>query len=168
MLRYAAGSSKSRTRGDSLRLVVPSAMKADILHLHHDDLQGGHQGITRTFERIKNEYYWRGMFKDVENHVRECTDCVTSKGSAPNAGPSPGNVMPEYPMQYISMDFVIPLPESHQGNVALLLFQDMFTGYVMTKPMRSTTTQEVAEAYEEVVFRCFGTSSEIRHDRDPR
>ena len=53
VLRYAAGSSKSRTRGDSLRLVVPSAMKADILHLHHDDLQGGHQGITRTFERIK-------------------------------------------------------------------------------------------------------------------
>ena len=71
-------------------------------------------------------------------------------------------------MQYISMDFVIPLPESHQGNVALLLFQDMFTGYVMTKPMRSTTAQEVAEAYKEVVFRRFGASSEIRHDRDPR
>ncbi|OWZ10051.1 LOW QUALITY PROTEIN: hypothetical protein PHMEG_00017158 [Phytophthora megakarya] len=34
--------------------------------------------------------------------------------------------------------------------------------------MSSTTAQDCAEAYEEVVFRNYGASSEIRHDRDPR
>jgi hypothetical protein len=76
--------------------------------------------------------------------------------------------MPEYPMHIVSMDFVIPLPVSSRGNTALLLFQDMFTGFIMSKAMRETTAQDVAEAYEEVVFRRFGASVELRHDRDPR
>ncbi|OWY97360.1 reverse transcriptase [Phytophthora megakarya] len=41
-------------------------------------------------------------------------------------------------------------------------------GYVMCKPRSSTTAQDCAEAYEEVVFRNYGVSSEIRHDRGPR
>jgi phage-related protein len=34
--------------------------------------------------------------------------------------------------------------------------------------MASTTAQDVAEAYEERVFRSFGASSMLRHDQDPR
>ncbi|POM58701.1 Reverse transcriptase [Phytophthora palmivora] len=44
----------------------------------------------------------------------------------------------------------------------------MFSGYVMCKPMASTTAQDVAQAYEESVFRSFGASSVIRHDQDLR
>ncbi|KAJ0402168.1 hypothetical protein P43SY_005253 [Pythium insidiosum] len=157
-----------RLRERSARLVVPRDLQDDVMHLHHGDMQGGHQGITRTYERLRAEYYWRGMFKDVERFVQQCQDCVTSKGAPVSASPSPGNVMPDYPMQIISMDFVIPLPASAQGNTALLLFQDMFSGYVMCKAMKDTAAQAVAEAYEEVAFRRFGASSEIRHDRDPR
>src|SRR5512138_183835 len=108
------------------------------------------------------------MYQDVENYVKECVDCATAKGAPPAQGPSPGNVTPEYPFHVISMDFVIPLPKSRQGNTALLLFQDAFSGYVLGKAMKDTTAQDVAEAYEEVVFQRFGASSKIRHDRDPR
>ncbi|KAE9050858.1 hypothetical protein PR001_g1969, partial [Phytophthora rubi] len=66
------------------------------------------------------------------------------------------------------MDFVTHMPKSARGNTFLLLFQDIFSGYVMCKPMSSTTAQDVAEAYEERVFRCFGVSCLIRHDQDPR
>lgn len=34
--------------------------------------------------------------------------------------------------------------------------------------MSSTTAHDVTGAYERVVFRQYGTSSVIRHDRDPR
>ncbi|OWZ07615.1 hypothetical protein PHMEG_00019973 [Phytophthora megakarya] len=64
------------------------------------------------------------------------------------------------------MDILIHLPESARGNTFLLLFQDMFSGYVMCKPMSSTTAEDVAEAYEEQVFQIFGASSMIRHDQD--
>ncbi|KAJ0391237.1 hypothetical protein ATCC90586_011143 [Pythium insidiosum] len=50
----------------------------------------------------------------------------------------------------------------------LLLFQDVFSGFVMCAAMSDTSAQAVAEAYDRVVFQRFGASSIIRHDRDPR
>ncbi|KAJ0392354.1 hypothetical protein P43SY_008719 [Pythium insidiosum] len=169
VLKYvSAAAQPGRAREQVARLVVPPALRDDVMHLHHSDMQGGHQGISRTYERLRAEYYWREMYRDVERFVTQCEDCATAKGTPPGASPSPGNVMPDYPMHIISMDFVIPLPASRQGSTALLLFQDMFSGYIMCKAMKDTSAQAVAEAYEEVVFRRFGASSEIRHDRDPR
>ena len=181
VLRYVAPSRKpSESRDESStprgrvtrqalpRLAVPRTMRNDVLHLGHADIQAGHQGIIRTFERLRPEYYWPGMFRRVERFVKECVDCETSKGRPRNPGPSPGNITPEYPFEVVSMDFVLPLPASSQGNTSLLLFQDMFSGYIMCKAMSGTTAQEVAEAYEEMVFRRFGASSYVRHDQDPR
>ncbi|KAE9003142.1 hypothetical protein PR002_g17427 [Phytophthora rubi] len=108
------------------------------------------------------------MYADVERIVKECVDCVTAKGPPPNPGPSPGNILATRPFEAVSMDFVTHLPKSDRGNVFLLLFQCMFSGFVICKPMRSTTAQEVAEAYMDRVFQRFGASEMIRHDRDPR
>ncbi|POM59751.1 LOW QUALITY PROTEIN: reverse transcriptase, partial [Phytophthora palmivora] len=145
--------------GDELRSVVPESLREDMLHYAHEDFQGGHQGITRTHERLRSEFYWPGMYADVERFVKECVDCASCKGSPPNAGPSPGNIEPTRPFEAVSMDFVTHLPESVRGNTFLLLFQDMFSGSVMCKPMASTMAQDVAEAYEESIFRRFGASS---------
>ncbi|KAJ8576853.1 hypothetical protein ON010_g2354 [Phytophthora cinnamomi] len=70
--------------------------------------------------------------------------------------------------EVVSMCFVTHMPKSKRGNTCLLLFQDTFSGYVMCKPMSSTTAQDVPEVYEERVFRSFGASSMIGHDQDPR
>ncbi|GMF41104.1 unnamed protein product [Phytophthora fragariaefolia] len=119
---------------DELRLVVPETLRLDMLHYAHEDFQGGHQGVTRTFERLRSEFYWRSIRS----------------------------------FEVVSMDVVTHRPKSARGNTFLLLFQDMFSGYVMYKPMDSTTAQDMVEAYEECVFRSFGASSMLRHDQDPR
>ncbi|OWZ08169.1 reverse transcriptase [Phytophthora megakarya] len=108
------------------------------------------------------------MFKDTERYVKECVDCVTAKGLPRNPGSSPGNLLATRPFQVVSMDFVVPLPQSARGNTALLLYQCPFSGFIMCKAMASTEAQDVAEAYEECVFRRFRASEMIRHDRDPR
>ncbi|POM74374.1 Hypothetical protein PHPALM_8687 [Phytophthora palmivora] len=40
---------RPRDMVDELRLVVPKALQPDILQYAHEDFQGGHQGITRTY-----------------------------------------------------------------------------------------------------------------------
>ncbi|OWY94128.1 reverse transcriptase [Phytophthora megakarya] len=123
--------------------------------------------VTKASPGPIREFYWPGMYADVEHFVKECVDCASGKGKPSNAGPSPENIEPRQPFEVVSMDFVTHMPKSDRGNTFLLLFQDMFSGYVMCKPMHSTTAQDVAEAYEERVFRNFGASSMIRHDQDP-
>jgi len=159
---------RPREASDNLRLVVLTSLRDDLLHRSHEDFQGAHQGITRTFERLRQEYYWPGMYADVERFVKECVDCVTAKGAPPNPGPSPGNLLATRPFEVVSMDFVTQLPKSDRGNTFLLLFQCAFSGYVMCRPMSLTTAQEVAEAYMECVFQRVGASELLRHDRDPR
>ncbi|OWY98594.1 reverse transcriptase, partial [Phytophthora megakarya] len=110
---------------DEPRLVVPKGLRDDVLHYGHEDFQGGHQSITRTHKRLCSEFYWPGMYADVEHFVKECVDCASGKGKPPNAGPSPGNIEPRQPFEVVSMDFVTHMPKSDRGNT-FLLFKDIF------------------------------------------
>ncbi|POM59106.1 Reverse transcriptase, partial [Phytophthora palmivora] len=116
-----------------MRLVIPETLYQDILHHYHVRLEGGHQGIGRTYQRIRDHFHWRGLYKSVQRYVGECVDCETGKSKPRIQGESP----------------------------------DLFSGYVIAKASSSRTAQTVAESYEECVFRRFGASEAIRHDREP-
>ncbi|OWY99053.1 reverse transcriptase [Phytophthora megakarya] len=62
-----------------LRLVVPTTMIQEVLQNNHDSLEGGHQGVVRTYQRVKQDYYWFGIYADVAKHVKSCPDCSSSK-----------------------------------------------------------------------------------------
>ncbi|OWY97810.1 reverse transcriptase, partial [Phytophthora megakarya] len=70
------------------------------------------------------------------------------KGKPTIRGESPGNLQATYPFQIIAMDHIPSLPRSHKAS-------------------SSRSAQTVAESYEECVFRRFGDSEMIRHDREP-
>lgn len=67
----------------------------------------------------------------------------------------------------MAMDHIPSLPKSFKGNTELLLWVDMFLGYVIAKASASRTAQTIAINYEECVFRRFGACEAIRHDREP-
>ncbi|OWY93491.1 hypothetical protein PHMEG_00037103 [Phytophthora megakarya] len=135
-------------------------MIQEVLHNCHDSIEGGHQVVVRSYQRVKHDYYWIGLYADVEN--------ILSKSLPQLRGYSPGNVLAERPFQVVSMDFVIPLPRSRRGNTALLLWQCSFTGFVIAKAMLDTDALTVAKVFKECIYRRFGAPPLIRHDRDPR
>ncbi|OWZ01644.1 reverse transcriptase [Phytophthora megakarya] len=117
---------------------------------------------------LRKEFYWIEMFKDTERYVKEFVDDDTAKGLPQNPGSSPGNLLATRPFQVVSMDFVYRCHSQPGETQHLLLFQCAFSGFIMCKAMASTEAQDVAEAYEECVFRWLGASEMIRHDGDPR
>uniref|UniRef100_H3HA28 Integrase catalytic domain-containing protein n=1 Tax=Phytophthora ramorum TaxID=164328 RepID=H3HA28_PHYRM len=168
LLLYCPTKPQSDEDRDSLaRLVIPETLQQDVLHHYHASLEGGHQGIGRTYQRVKAHFHWRGLFRSVQRFVGECVDCETGKGRPLIQGESPGNVQATYPFQMIAMDHIPSLPKSYKGNTELLIWVDLFTGYVIAKASASRTAQTIAENYEECVFRRFGASEVIRHDREP-
>ena len=64
------------------------------------------------------------------------------------------------------MDHIPSLPRSFKGNIDLLWWVDLFSGYVLSKASSSRTAQLITADYEECVFRRFGVSEAICHDRD--
>ncbi|KAE9351975.1 hypothetical protein PR003_g4612, partial [Phytophthora rubi] len=168
LLFYCPPAKRTTEERDGLmRLVVPETLQQDVLHHYHSSLEGGHQGIGRTYQRIRDHFHWRGLYCSVQRYVGECVDCETGKGRPTLQGESPGNIQATYPFQIIAMDHIPSLPKSHKGNTELLIWVDLFTGYVIAKASASRTAQTIAESYEECVFRRFGASEVIRHDREP-
>ncbi|POM76616.1 Reverse transcriptase [Phytophthora palmivora] len=131
-------------------LVIPETLYQDILHHYHVSLEGGLQVIGRTYQRIRDHFRCRGLYKSVQRYVGKCVDCETGKSKSRIQGESPGNLQATYPFQIIAMDHI---PE-------LLIFEDLFSGVVIAKASSSRTAQTVAESYEE-------SSEAITHDREP-
>ena len=87
-----------RPEDENLRLVIPQSLQHDILHAFHDSLGAGvHEGISKTFAKIKRQYYWKNMYADVEKYVLSCLDFETGKGQPKFQGKSPGNITPTRP-----------------------------------------------------------------------
>ena len=102
----------------------------------------------------------------MQRDVDECTDCETGNGCPTIQGRSPGILQVIYPFQIIAMDHIPSLPRSLKGITELLIWVDLFSGYVIAKSSSSWTAQTIAENYEEYVFRRFGDSEALKHDRE--
>uniref|UniRef100_H3H4X9 Integrase catalytic domain-containing protein n=1 Tax=Phytophthora ramorum TaxID=164328 RepID=H3H4X9_PHYRM len=139
LLFYCVNTARLDEDRDSIaRLVVPATLHQDFLHHYHASLEGGHQGIGRTYQRIKTHFHWRGLFKSVQQFVGECVDCETGKGRPVVQGESPGNVRATYPFQIIAMDHIPSLPKSFKGNTELLVWVDLFSGRIVGQRQRAT------------------------------
>ena len=68
LYRYASDHSK-----DFCTLVIPKAWRYRILVETHDKM--GHQGNNRMYSLIKQQYYWKGMAKDVKDCIQRCPAC---------------------------------------------------------------------------------------------
>ncbi|KAE9163432.1 hypothetical protein PF005_g30448 [Phytophthora fragariae] len=139
LLFYCPPAKRTTEERDGLmRLVVPETLQQDVLHHYHSSLEGGHQGIGRTYQRIRDHFHWRGLYRSVQRYVGECVDCETGKGRPTLQGESPGNIQATYPFQIIAMDHIPSLPKSHKGNTELLIWVDLFTGV-----LRGMRVQEI-------------------------
>ncbi|OWZ00437.1 LOW QUALITY PROTEIN: reverse transcriptase [Phytophthora megakarya] len=150
---YPTTKETTADRDKLMRLVVPETLQQDMLHHYHTSLQGGHQGIGRTYDRIRDHFHWRGLYKSVQRYVGQCVNCETGKGRPRIQGEPPGNLQATYPFQIIVMDHILSLPRSFNGNTELLVIVDLFSGYVIAKASASRSAQTIAETYEECVFR---------------
>ena len=65
-----------------LALVIPKSWKYTILVEAHDKL--GHQGNTHTYCLIKHQYYRKGMNKDFQKYIANCTLCHREKAKVQN------------------------------------------------------------------------------------
>ena len=62
-------------------LCIPSVRdhRKQIMEDLHDSRIGGHFSFLKTFQRIKNRYYWPSMCLDVYEFVWKCPQCLANK-----------------------------------------------------------------------------------------
>lgn len=70
----------TRTDGNDNLLVILREMRTESLYQNHNEFVAGHLGFSKTFNRIRDRYYWDFMQGDVEKYVKGCPECQARKG----------------------------------------------------------------------------------------
>lgn len=136
-----------------------------ILYQNHTAEQAAHSGVSKTFSKIAQHYFWPGYYKDIAKFVQSCKDCQTCK---PRAGKNPGAMKPRQvnsiPGQIWYTDLMGPFPTSSRGNQHLLVFQCHMSRYVELIPLRNTTAKTISAQINKAILSRYGGISAVISD----
>jgi hypothetical protein len=127
-------------------IYVPAHMIPSLLLSYHDNpLIGGHFAVTRTLDKIKQQYWWPDMKSSIINHIQSCLVCQAHNISRQKR---PGFLQPipspDGPNQLIGIDFCGPFPPTPQENRYVLCLTDYFTKFVTAVALPTCTAAATA------------------------
>ena len=106
------------------QLVLPTQLRPAVLKVAHDIPMAGHLGRKKTADRILQRFYWAGVFWDVQDHCRTCTQCQKSSTRRVKKVPLVPLPIMDEPFKRIAIDNVGPLPRSSSGKRYILAICD--------------------------------------------
>ena len=144
----------------------PETDRENIIREHHCSVMGGHKGSTKTYDRIRENFYWPNMREQIRKFVRECETCKLNKTvRIKTKAPMQITDTPSEAFEKIEMDIVGPLPQTEYGNKYILTIQDNLTKYSDAIPLRSTESTAIASAFAEHFITRFGCPRVIHTDQ---
>ena len=131
----------------------------------HDDVTAGHFGVHKTYEKIRERYWWKGMFKDCEHWCKSCIDCQTKK-TPRNRHKAPLLSIPvESAFERVSVDALGPFRPTHSGNKYIIVFTDYLTKWVEAFPVESIAAPVVARLLVDEIISRHGAPRVLLSDR---
>ena len=130
------------------QLIVPTEFRTKIIQHAHGSIFGGHLGITRTKQRVSQNFFWPGMGKQIKLFCRTCHTCQL-QGHGQDKTKAQLCPLPiiSQPFQRLAIDIIGRLPKaSRRGHHYLLTIVDFATRYPEAIPLRNIETETVASA----------------------
>ena len=126
------------------------AIRQKIIQEIHESLFAGHKGVTKTYNKIRQRYFWINMKKDVENFIHACISCQKKKLV---------RVKTKQPMvitdtsidvfEKIALDIVGPFEVSQDRYRYILTMQDDLSTFSLAVPLRTATATDITNALVE-------------------
>ncbi|UYV69112.1 hypothetical protein LAZ67_6002474, partial [Cordylochernes scorpioides] len=152
--------------GNQHLLVVPRHLRLELLKSLHDAPTAGHLGFSKTYERVKNKYFWPGLLRDIRRYVAHCKECQRKKQSTQKPPGLLKAIPPATsPFQRVGMDLLGRFPKSDTGNKWIIVCTDYLTRFAITKALPTGEAKEAAKFLMEDVVLKHGAPREIITDR---
>lgn len=95
--------------------IQQGSLRESLITEAHSSGLTGHYGRDKIYILVSERFFWPQLRKDVNNFVRHCVVCQTTKGQSQNTGlytplPKAQNIWED-----LSMDFILGLPCTQRG-----------------------------------------------------
>ena len=150
-------------------LVQYSKVKYKILQEAHDSPLAGHPRIFKTYRKLRQRFFWKGMKEYVHKYVNEFKVCQQKKSklTCPSGLLQPLSIS-EQNWDSISMDCITGL-HKYLGKDFIYVVVDRlnkFSNFFSRTSYFSAT--QVADLFFKEIFRLHGLPKSIVSDRDGR
>lgn len=145
---------------------VPIEKQLETIREYHESAVGGHKGVTKTYKRMRQHFYWNTMKKDIQNFIQQCRTCQLKKlVRVKTKNPMVITDTPGTAFDKVAMDIVGPLPITKNGNQYILTIQDLLTKYSIGIPLKGITSIEIADAFTKRFICTFGAPKAVLTDQ---
>ena len=144
------------------KVLVKEEDKQEVLLRQHDE--SDYRGRDGTYQKTRILYYWRRLFRDVDEYVRSCSECQRRK---PNRFDEP--LHPTFSAAIfakVGMD-VVHMPAATDGSKYMVGMRDDLSGWAEYKALRKATSKAVAKFIYEVWMARLGCPSLIVNNGGP-
>ena len=141
------------------RVVIPPAMRADILERLHES----RQGLTKCQARAQScvHVLWPGVTRDITELVNNCMEC-REKRPTQRSSPLMPSELPERPWQSLAAD-LFELKNKHY-----LVVIDYYSRWIEIKPLYTNCTAPSVIAKMKAIFAIHGIPGTVRSDNGPQ
>ena len=129
--------------------------------LYHD--WNGHIGSDKTYDTIRQKYYWPNLYKELYEYIGECVTCQSRKMQKIKT-PLQDTDIPPYAFAKISLDLSGPYPTSLSGNKYIVGFVDWYSGFPEAFAVPDKCADTIAHLIIEEIFPRYGAPLEIVTD----
>ncbi len=151
-----------------LALCIPLELWDSIFKLYHSGLLTSHQGLTRTYYKIRQDFFIRNLYKYLYFYIICCRICSAHRDIPFNQKRSwSSKVFHDFNiMESISMDLKV-VPTSFRGYNYLLVMRCNHSHFIISDTLKTRKAFEVAKSIFQKLFCAHGTNiNEIYCDLD--
>ncbi|KAL3702114.1 hypothetical protein R1sor_020136 [Riccia sorocarpa] len=151
-----------RRDGEFLRVVDDEDTKLELLKECHEALWTGHRGVLATYMKLKERYWWKGMYSDVDKFVGSCLHCQFYSKVRHRDGLVP-TFPPSIHFRWV-LDLVM-MPLGLWGMRYLVLAREDLSNFVEGRALRTKSVEGICRfVLEDIVCR-YGSVGSLRADR---
>ena len=144
------------------RVLVKEEEKREVLKRQHDE--SGHRGRDGTYLKTKLLYYWSGLYRDLDQYIRSCSECQRRR---PNRFDEP--LHPTFSAAIfakVGLD-AVHMPMAADGSKYMAGMRDDLSGWAEYKALQQASSRAVAKFIYEVWMAHFGCPLLIVNDGGP-
>lgn len=106
-------------------------MCADVLYACHDHVMAGHCGFTRTWEKVRSQFYFPQMLHYVRNYAEACKACQLQKTSNSSTRGHLQQIAKHGLFEDWSLEHLGPFHESLNGEKYLVVAVENISRFVV-------------------------------------
>ena len=150
------------------RICLPTALYGLAFELTHGHPMGGHYGQQNTYRKLREHFYFPGMYSFVTAMVNNCVPCISKRPNRPKGDHKMHREKLSYFGQRVYCDTVGPMTGTmHDGKMCrhFVTIQDGYTRYLVCFPVEKIDAPSVAEAIVDKWILVFGCMEVIHSDQ---